>query len=281
MVYPVYSRRSGGLSIGINLFPDRKVCSFNCPYCEVFPLETGIVFDLETMKTALRREILAALKRRLSIRDICFSGNGEPTLSPHFMDALRAARIARDELAWDKSGGGARLVLITNGTGLRNPEVFAFLRAEALADRGLHIWLKIDAATGSWYKAMGRTDFPQGELLSRIRAFAASGAPFTIQTMLCKLADPAAGPEGLPPPEESAAWVRLVTELADTARRADITPGKMGRGVQGVQIYGKARPAPEDPLAEAAPAAALDERARLLRASLEGAGIAVPVEVYP
>ena len=33
-VYPVLSRRSQGLSIGVNLNPD-KVCNFDCIYCQV------------------------------------------------------------------------------------------------------------------------------------------------------------------------------------------------------------------------------------------------------
>src|SRR5437867_11435994 len=33
-VYPVLSRRSGGLSVGVNLNPD-KVCNFDCIYCQV------------------------------------------------------------------------------------------------------------------------------------------------------------------------------------------------------------------------------------------------------
>src|SRR5438270_9488322 len=33
-VYPVLSRRSQGISIGVNLNPD-KVCNFDCIYCQV------------------------------------------------------------------------------------------------------------------------------------------------------------------------------------------------------------------------------------------------------
>src|SRR3989442_10196427 len=33
-VYAVVSRRARGLSIGLNLNPD-KVCNFDCPYCQV------------------------------------------------------------------------------------------------------------------------------------------------------------------------------------------------------------------------------------------------------
>lgn len=34
LVYPVLSRRSGGISIGVNLNP-QKICNFNCLYCQV------------------------------------------------------------------------------------------------------------------------------------------------------------------------------------------------------------------------------------------------------
>ena len=33
-VYPVVSRRAGGVSIGVNLNPGKE-CSFNCIYCQV------------------------------------------------------------------------------------------------------------------------------------------------------------------------------------------------------------------------------------------------------
>src|SRR5690606_7988896 len=33
-VYPVLSRRSGGISVGVNLNPD-KICNFDCIYCQV------------------------------------------------------------------------------------------------------------------------------------------------------------------------------------------------------------------------------------------------------
>ena len=33
-VYPVLSRRSRGISVGVNLNPD-KVCNFDCIYCQV------------------------------------------------------------------------------------------------------------------------------------------------------------------------------------------------------------------------------------------------------
>jgi histidinol dehydrogenase len=266
IIYPVYSRRSGGLSVGVNLFPDRKRCSFNCAYCEVFPFKTDMAFKLETMKAALRSAILDAGEQKIPVRDICFSGNGEPLMSPHFTGALEAAAAIRNELAAE-----AKLVLITNGTELADRAMFEFLRASACgAGTALRIWLKLDAGTEDWYAAMDRSSVPHGGLVSSIREFAAA-APFIVQTMVCAI-------DGrLPPPEESAAWVALVAELA----RRSAGAGTAGAGgLRAVQIYGKARPAPEDPLAEAVSAAVLEERAALLRAALGEAGRAVPVEVY-
>jgi histidinol dehydrogenase len=261
MVYPVYSRRSKGLSVGINLFPDRKVCSFDCPYCEVFPFKTDIRFSLETMKGALRSAIIQAKDQGIAVRDICFSGNGEPTMSPFFPEALEAVSAIRDELARE-----ADLVLITNGTFLLDEALFEFLRRAAgtCPGPGLHIWLKLDAGTEAWYQEIDRSGVPFDRLMGRMRDFAAL-APFTIQTMLCKVRGET------PSPEEGRAWVRFVAELAALE----------GPGLRGVQLYGKARPAPEDPLAQDLGEAFLEERAASLRAALDSRGKPLLIETFP
>ena len=264
MIYPVYSRRSGGLSIGINLFPDRKLCSFDCPYCEVFPFETDIPFSLDTMKTALGSAIREARKNEIPIMDICFSGNGEPTMSPFFTEAVNTAATVHSGLA-----GDAKLVVITNGSGLLDKELFEFLKTASLQPVNLNVWLKLDAATEAWYRLMNRSRILHDELISCIKKFSSSAVPFTIQTMICKI-------KGiLPPQDESVAWVHLVTELAVLS-----CSGRNRSGLKAVQIYGKARPAGEDPLAEAVPLAVLEERSSQLCQALKKAGIIVPVEVY-
>jgi histidinol dehydrogenase len=259
IVYPVYSRRSRGLSVGINLFPDRKVCSFDCPYCEVFPFRTDLRFSLPVMEEALRGALAEAADRGIPVRDICFSGNGEPSISPDFREALEAAGRLRDRMVPE-----AALVVITNGTGLLNEETFAFMREAALGAMRLDIWLKLDAGTPAWYKTIDRSAVPFDVLAGRIRKFAGL-APVTLQTMVCAVGGKA------PPAEEEAAWVRLAAELAGCG-------GGLSSGVRAVQIYGKARPAPEDPLAEALPEAFLERRAAALRAVT---GTAIPVEVFP
>src|SRR5688572_3296136 len=107
-VYPVISRRSKGLSIGVNLNPD-KVCNFDCIYCCVDRREpvareyrdvdmcilateldhmlslaaTGEIFQLPPFDQAP-----PALRR---LNDVAFSGDGEPTSFPRFADACRLA----------------------------------------------------------------------------------------------------------------------------------------------------------------------------------------------
>jgi histidinol dehydrogenase len=263
LVYPVYARRSRGLSMGINLFPEEKRCSFDCPYCEVFPFKRDFPFSLTVMKAQLEAALDRARKAGTPVRDICFSGNGEPTLSPDFPQALEAAAAIRDQAV-----PGAALVLITNGSGLLDDRLFDYLARAALGPRALRIWLKLDAGTEAWYRVIDRSGIPFYTLTGRIRDFAAR-APVILQTMICAV-------EGRGPSREEAdAWVRLVLELASGP------PG----GLRGVQIYGKARPAPEDPLAEALPQSFLEARAASLRKALgcgaPGFALTIPVEVFP
>ncbi|MCL2382001.1 MAG: radical SAM protein [Treponema sp.] len=256
LIYPVYSRRSGGLSVGINLFPDRKLCSFDCPYCEVFPFDSEQAFSLPLMEKALVGALAQAKERDIAVCDICFSGNGEPTLSSHFPAALEAAFRVRD-----REASGVRLALITNGSGLLDEGLFELLcRA---GERGLCIWLKLDAGTPLWYKAASRSAIPFERLIEKIRAFV-KRAPVTLQTMICAI-------NGTPPsPDEARAWEALVAELACAAAE-----------LREVQIYGKARPAPEDPLAACLPTAFLEARAASLRAVLASVGKETLVKVYP
>ncbi|MDR1566617.1 MAG: hypothetical protein LBS48_04950 [Treponema sp.] len=257
VIYPVYSRRSGGLSVGVNLFPDKKRCNFDCPYCEVFPFEQDVSFAIEIMKSGLERALTGVGAPNTAVKDICFSGNGEPTLSPCFPAALEAAALIRQARVPQ-----AKLVVITNGTGLLCGETFDLLREAALGPTALDIWLKLDAGTGSWYKAIDRSAVPFERLTGKIRDFARA-APATIQTMLCAVN------QSPPPEEEAAAWLSLALELAGT------------RNIRKFQIYGKARSAPLDPLASALPVAFLEERAAVLREALKTAGLTVAVEVYP
>jgi histidinol dehydrogenase len=260
LVYPVYSRRSGGLSVGINLFPDKKSCPFDCPYCEVFPFSSNAGFSLEQMESDLRAAIKYAHEQNIPVRDICFSGNGEPTLSPAFGESLKLAENIRAQTA-----AQAELVVITNGAGLLQPQVFSLLK-DAAANNKFNIWLKLDAGTPGWYQKINRASIPFENLIAKIKEFAVC-APFTIQTMLCVI-------DGERPPDgEARAWEALVCELAETQAGGN-------SAIRKVQIYGKARSAPEDPLASSLPETYLEERAASLRRALAERNITTQAEVY-
>jgi histidinol dehydrogenase len=270
LIYPVFSRRSRGLSIGVNLFPQGKVCNFDCPYCEVFPFASGTVFSVEQMEEELLSSIAVFSKQTEPIRDICFSGNGEPTLSPLFPAALEKALHIRDGLI-----PSSAVVLITNGTALLNDAVYNLLEEKSRAD--LNIWLKIDAGTEDWFYKINnpvsigpqRQPIPPQQqssgfekLIERIKSFACA-SPCIIQTMICNV-------NGLPPPLcEEQAWLTLIGDIA--------RHGKL----KAVHIYGKARPSPRDPLAEAVDTPILENRANTLVLALREAACTVPVEVYP
>ena len=260
LVYPVYSRRAGGLSVGINLFPDQKRCSFDCPYCEVFPFSNNAVFSLEQMERDLLAVADSAKERNEIVKDFCFSGSGEPSLSPDFPSALKSASRIRDE-----NVESAALVLITNGMGLLEPYIFSLLQDAATSPPFLDIWLKLDAGTPGWYQKINAAPVPHEELTTKIKEFAAC-TPVTIQTMLCSV-------DGEKPPQDEAqAWEKLVLELIKTNGM-----------VRKVQIYGKARPSPDDPKSAALPVEYLEQRAASLRGLLtsDPQSPHPQIEVYP
>lgn len=229
LVYPVLSRRSRGLSLGINLFPEEKTCSFDCPYCEVFPedIDGGRFSPPE-----LERELGLFLDRDYPrswapepIRDICLSGNGEPSLSPYLEAALgicAAFRKSRPELL-----GQAKLVLITNSTGFLNPEASRVL-GDYIESEGLEVWAKLDGGNAASFERMSRSGLDFGEIVRGISAFAARHT-LTLQTMLCAVG-------GKPPLDaDFLDYMDLVASLT-----------ALGARIAGIQLYTLARPSPED-----------------------------------
>ena len=153
-VYPVISRRAGGLSIGINLNPN-NACNWRCIYCQVPGLQRGSApaIDLNQLRTELndflvdvahadffdRFEVEAQYR---TIRDIAISGNGEPTSATNFnvIVDLVGALMEKFELRGDIS-----LVLITNGSLVHRPMIQNGLTK--LNRYGGVVWFKLDRAT--------------------------------------------------------------------------------------------------------------------------------------
>jgi wyosine [tRNA(Phe)-imidazoG37] synthetase (radical SAM superfamily) len=159
--YPVLSRRSGGISIGVNLNLD-KHCNFACPYCQVdrtIPRARqaisipAIRSELEQLLGACDAMGVFGLERFRSIasqdkqlKDIAISGDGEPTMAPEFPEVckmLSQLQAARPELNF-------KLILITNSTLLDKPLVLDGIRS-LLSIHG-EVWAKLDAGTNEWYQ---------------------------------------------------------------------------------------------------------------------------------
>lgn len=171
-VYPVVSRRSGGISLGINLSRHSRACSFRCIYCQVraevddatnfcargenvkinFAHEVNFDVDLAQLEKELR--ILVAMAQENSLftslplesrrlRDIAFSGDGEPTLSPQFESACEIAARVQRECNLNET----QLVLITNATHLSEISVRRGID-KLLSLRG-EIWGKLDAGNAA------------------------------------------------------------------------------------------------------------------------------------
>jgi wyosine [tRNA(Phe)-imidazoG37] synthetase (radical SAM superfamily) len=190
-VYAVVSRRSRGISIGINLNPNKK-CNFDCVYCQVnrsLPATVGKV-DLETLRTELDTILQsekdgwlyeaapfdAIAKTGRGIRDIAFSGDGEPTTYPRLKEAVQIAADARRRFGLDST----RLVLLTNAACLHKPSVRAAL---SLMDRHSgEIWAKLDAGTEEYFRRVNRTHLSFGRILDNILD-AARVRPLIIQSL--------------------------------------------------------------------------------------------------
>ena len=176
-VYPVISRRSRGVSIGVNLNPD-KVCNFDCVYCEVDrkvpPRARNVDF------TILERELRAMLAcwksgdlfrdppfflappgaRRLN--DIAFSGDGEPTAFGPFAEVCElVARVKRETV-----GDSVKIVLITDAGGLDRESVKRGLKILD-ANQG-EIWGKLDAGTEAYYRLVNRSNIRFDRILKNL-----------------------------------------------------------------------------------------------------------------
>ncbi len=228
-VYPVISRRAGGVSVGINLNPN-NACNFRCVYCQVPGLVHGKApaIDLEQ----LGRELAGFLDLLLNgdfmvrrvprgarvLKDVAFSGNGEPTSVADFdavvrvvIDAMDAAQVPDDVL----------LRLITNGSLGHKAHVQRGLAR--MAQRNGEVWFKLDAGSDHWLSKVN--NYSGGVARQRRNLGAVARAcPTWLQT--CVFAW-----HGAPPPdEELAAWTEAV--------RAEVDAGVP---LEGVYLYGIAR----------------------------------------
>ncbi len=236
-VYPVVSRRAGGVSVGINLNPD-NACNWRCIYCQVPDLTRGTApaIDLAVLENELRGfldELLHGdfMQTRVPegarrINDIALSGNGEPTSSAEFARVIELIARMRAEVALPEA---VKTVLITNGSLMYRSEVRQGLRD--MAKLNGEIWFKLDRASEAGMQLVNDTRTSIGKVRDNL-IIAISLCPTWLQTCWFAL-------DGKPPSrQDEDDYLEFVSALL-----------RDGHEPQGVLLYTLARPSlqPEAP----------------------------------
>lgn len=225
-VYPVVSRRAGGVSVGINLNPN-NACNWACVYCQVPDLTRGGPPPIDLGR--LQRELSGFLDELLNgdymarhvpaesrqLVDIAFSGNGEPTSAAEFAAAVE---LVANELTQRNLAGQVPIRVITNGSLIHRPAV---QRGLAIIGRiGGEVWFKVDRATAEGIRTVNQVSDTPARVLARLQR-SAQLAPSWLQTCWFGIDGKA------PAQKEMDAYVTFAKTAADV--------------ICGIHLYGVAR----------------------------------------
>jgi wyosine [tRNA(Phe)-imidazoG37] synthetase (radical SAM superfamily) len=220
-VYPVLSRRAGGISIGVNLNQDQW-CNFRCIYCQVERGEQSEKEPIDLDRLALElddmveqvvsgrifeetqfRATPAPLRR---LNDIALSGDGEPTACPQFAEAAAVCAEVRRR----RQLNDLKLVLITNASLFHQARVARGL--EILDANNGEIWAKLDAGTEAYFHQVACSEVSFQRILDNLLQ-AARRRPIVIQTLLMRIRAES------PPPEEIEAYSNRLRDIIDCGGR--------------------------------------------------------------
>jgi hypothetical protein len=229
-VYPVVSRRSGGVSVGINLNTN-NACNWRCIYCQVPDLKRGTAppIDLAVLENELhgflnellhgdfmRSRVPEGLQR---INDIALSGNGEPTSAGEFVQVIALIARVRNEVALPEA---VKTLLITNGSLLYRNSVQQGLRNMAKING--EVWFKLDRASEAGMQLVNDIHMSISKVRDNLIA-AIACCPTWLQTCWFAL-------DGAPPSrQDEDDYIEFVGALL-----------RDGHQPQGVLLYSLARP---------------------------------------
>ena len=200
---PIFSRRLGS-SLGINLLPQEgKVCNFDCVYCECGWNKDGLGDRLlptaEDVRLALAAKLEECRAAGTPIDSITFSGDGEPTLNPHFSKIINHTLRLRNQYYPE-----AKVSVLTNATRALMEPVF---HARIKVDNPI---LKLDAPTDAQVALVNRPagEYHVADVVAQLGRF---GGDFVLQTMFLR------GPGW-----ESAQWVKEWMEIVRELRPREV-----------------------------------------------------------
>ena len=229
-VYPVVSRRAGGVSVGINLNPN-NACNWHCVYCQVPNLTRGIApeIDLDVLRSELTTMLDDVMHGNFmqqcvpegcqQLCDIAISGNGEPTSCREFDKVVDVILQVMGSFALL---GVIPIRLISNGSYIHKTHVQRGLHVMA-ANKG-EVWIKVDAVTDEAILRINGVEASAELLFKQVKCVAAVCSSW-IQT--CMLA----WHEKEPSEGEINAYLAFLERLKE-----EKVP------VKGVLLYGLARP---------------------------------------
>ena len=226
-IYSVISRRAGGVSIGINLNVN-NACNWQCIYCEIPNLTRGSPppIELDVLENELRlflHDIIHGdyMERNVAIedrhlKDIAFSGNGEPTSAAEFPQVILIVKKILQEFDLLHK---IKIRLITNGSLMHEASVLKSI--EMLEEINGEVWFKVDAATEETIKTINQVNLKPNQILERLLN-TANICPTFVQTCIFMI-------DGKSPDDKD---IDAYIELINKAKKI----------IKGVHLYGLARP---------------------------------------
>jgi wyosine [tRNA(Phe)-imidazoG37] synthetase (radical SAM superfamily) len=231
-VYLTISAHARGLSVGVNMNPDRY-CKIDCERCELDGRTPGREqsLDVEVMSAELERTLAIVHSGQicdrpgysglpgelLKLRHVALSGDGEPTVSPNFADAVRSVVHVRARGSFPFF----KLALLTNAAGLNLPRVAKSLELLTSSDQ---VWAKLDAGTQTYMDKVSHPRLSLKKVLANI-LMCGRQHPVVIQSLFSLV-------NGMEPPaEEIERYVERLKELKVG-----------GAAISLVQVYSATRP---------------------------------------
>ena len=226
-IYSVISRRAGGLSIGVNLNVN-NACNWQCIYCEIPNLTRGSPppIELDVLEDELRfflHEIIHGdyMEKNVAIedrhlKDIAFSGNGEPTSAEEFPQVILIVKKILEEFNLLHK---IKIRLITNGSLMHKESVLEGI--QVLASMNGEVWFKVDAGLEENTKVINQVNIKPQQAIDRLKR-CSEICPTFVQTCIFTIDNKE------PNNKEIDAYIKLI----DSAKKS----------IKGVHLYGIARP---------------------------------------